>query len=103
MKKYGIRPIYDEPKIHEVARETASSIFKIGYNGKETREAKSSTYFKYFDTWEEAHEELNILAQRKLDSARRNLELAHSFVGNVKGMKCPQPAVSQPESNLPKG
>ena len=43
-----------------------------------------------FDTWAEAHAELTRRAEAQVAAARRALQVAQSFAGNVKGMKPPQ-------------
>lgn len=43
-----------------------------------------------FDTWAEAHAELTRRAETGLSQARRQLERAQGFAGNVRGMKPPQ-------------
>ena len=43
-----------------------------------------------FDTWAEAHAELMRRAEAKLVEARRQLERAQGFAGNVREMKPPQ-------------
>ena len=58
-------------------------------NGRERRSAIASTYDCYFRTWEEAHAYLLERAESKVQSARRSLELANSYLGNVRGMKKP--------------
>ena len=42
-----------------------------------------------FDTWAEAHAELTRRADDALAGARRQLEQAQGFAGNVRGMKEP--------------
>jgi len=43
-----------------------------------------------FDTWAEAHVELTRRAGDRLATARRQLEVAQGFAGNVRGMRPPQ-------------
>jgi len=66
----------------EVERETASSVW---INGR--RNAKITDWRCYHDTWGEAKAYLLKLAESKLNSARRSLELAQGTYGNVKGLK----------------
>lgn len=56
----------------------------------ERKEHKSSSYVQYHDTWEAACEFLMLKAERRVMSARRQLELANSFLGNVKGLRKPE-------------
>mgnify|MGYP006284258461 CR=1 FL=1 len=44
----------------------------------------------YFNTWEEAHAYLLEKAEERVTSARRQLEQANGYLGNVKGMKKPE-------------
>jgi hypothetical protein len=68
----------------QVEKETASSVW---INGR--RNAKRTSYENYFDTWEEAKEFLTEYAENMLATARRSLETAQGFAGNVKGLKAP--------------
>lgn len=88
--KYKIRVgFFQEAKIEkiEVLRETAKYIFVPTRSGGERRESKMSSFDEYHDTWEAAHSSLTELAERNVANARRALEIANSFAGNVKGMK----------------
>jgi hypothetical protein len=80
-----------EPRIIgvEITRETKSSVFFLSKTpkGSELTERKFTTYHRYFDTFEEAKAFLAETYQRKVDSKRRELEVAKSYLGNVKGMK----------------
>jgi len=93
MKMYKTTGRYHVAKIEEVEvlRTTAQSVFfpksRSGVKGKEDRHAKHSDHANYFETWEEAKEYLMDAAENKLSGARRQLELAQAFHGNVKGMK----------------
>lgn len=42
-----------------------------------------------FGTWAEAHDELMRRAESHLNAARRHLEQAQGFIGNVRGMREP--------------
>jgi poly(3-hydroxyalkanoate) synthetase len=66
----------------EVERETDSSVWIKG-----NRNAKITSYHKYWDSWEEAHAYLLERADRSLQDARRALERAQGEYGNIKGMK----------------
>jgi len=43
----------------------------------------------YFDSWAEAHAHLTQHAVNRVMGARRQLEVASSYAGNVKGMRAP--------------
>ena len=83
-------------EVVEVLRETAESVYVSvrGFGGvKERREGKRTQYSEYHDTWEEAHAALLKRAEGGLVAARRVLQSAQDFKGNVVGMKAP----SEPE------
>lgn len=61
--------------------------FLVDERGRRT--AKKSDGEEYFDTWEEAHAELVRVTEQRVTDARRALELANSYAGNVRGMKNP--------------
>jgi hypothetical protein len=77
----------------EVERETEQSVWVCGvWHGKKVaprRHSKRSDWDNYFDTWEEAKAFLLANAERKVAHARRELEIANSELGNVKGLKPP--------------
>lgn len=62
--------------------------FLIDQHGR--RHAKKLNGEEYFDTWEQAHAEVLRAAEDRVLDARRSLELANSYAGNVRGMKEPQ-------------
>jgi hypothetical protein len=68
-----------------VERETDTSVW-IGTR----RVAKMSTYDAYHDSWSAAHTFLLANAERGIDIARQDLEMANGKLGNIKGMKVPQ-------------
>lgn len=94
LTKYKIKGRYPEAKIEEVevVRETAQCIFvptnktKSNPNG-ERKELKMAEWAEYYDTWEAAHAALTDKAALQVANARRALEMANSFSGNVKGMR----------------
>lgn len=99
MKKYKIKPRWNEANIleREITRETDKCVFYMDtYFGspQETRENKVSDYGSWYDTWEEAHAALLESAQSVVVHARRRLEEANGFLGNVKGMQKPKTANS---------
>lgn len=59
----------------------------IGKNGR--RCAKKSVGVEYCDSWAEAHAVLTEISKQRVLEARRALELANSYAGNVRGMKEP--------------
>ena len=94
LTKYKIRGRYPEAKIEEVevVRETAQYIFVPAYKTKsnpngERKELKMTEWAEHYDTWEAAHAALTDKAARQVANARRALEIANSFAGNVKGMR----------------
>jgi hypothetical protein len=76
---------------HECIKETASFVWLKGfYFGDKDGIEKLKKNGDIFDTWAEAHAELTRRAEAKLATARRHLEVAQGFAGNVRGMKPPQ-------------
>jgi hypothetical protein len=75
---------------HECTKETASHVWLKGlyYGDAGTHRKKKDG--DVFATWAEAHAELTRRAEAKLATARRHLEVAQGFAGNVRGMKPPQ-------------
>lgn len=51
--------------------------------------AKSTKYSEYYQSWDEAHKALLSRAEADLVQARRALERAQGFHGNIVGMKKP--------------
>lgn len=68
----------------EVDKETDTSVWIGG-----RRAYKVSNYEVYHDTWRNAHAYLLSNANVHAKVAQRNLEVANSNLGNVKGMKEP--------------
>lgn len=79
----------------EVLRETDKCVYlptNSGY-GKgvdERREAKSTEYAQYHDTWADAHTHLLKKAEGRVKAARLHLETVNGQLGTVKGMKPPK-------------
>jgi hypothetical protein len=71
----------------EVEKETEACVWIRG-----RRIAKRSSYERYFDTWAEAKADLMQRAEEAIAHARRSLERANGYLGNVKGMKPPAEA-----------
>ncbi len=72
----------DKIKIVEVERITDASVWIDG-----RRSARFSEWHSYFKTFSEAKQYLVGVAGSKLDNARRNLESAQGYLGNVKGLE----------------
>lgn len=68
----------------QVERSTAHSVWVDG-----RKNARLTDWKSYFPTWAEAHAWLLEKAERRLNSARDELQLAQGQFGNVKGMKHP--------------
>lgn len=74
---------------YECTKETAKFVWLKGlYDARVSDQKKKNG--DVFATWAEAHAELTRRADNKLANARRRLELAQGFAGNVRGMKPPQ-------------
>ena len=71
----------------EVAKESNKMVTVIDRYGEPMTKRKG---IYVFDTWAEAHAELTRRAETGLSQARRQLEVAQGFAGNVRGMKPPQ-------------
>jgi len=72
----------------ECERETEKSVWaKRVYGSGFERCLKETEYHNYHDTWEKAHEYLIEKAERQADGLRRQLQLANSYLGNIKGLK----------------
>ncbi len=88
MIKY--RTYFDKIETVEVLRETVSSVYvQTGSKKGERREAKRSSFYNYFDTWQEAHAFLVSNAELSVESARMNLERAKGRLGQIRAMKQP--------------
>lgn len=72
----------------KIVRETAQCVV-IEICGRMLREKKKTATYRYFDSWDEAHEWLLGWAEEDLENARRALQFAQSRHGNIKGMKRP--------------
>jgi len=55
----------------------------------ETKKARHGDRVNYHETWDAAHLHLMEHAAMKAQTARRQLELANAYHGNVKGLKKP--------------
>ena len=79
------------PKITKVkiVRETKGCVFlrTTGFEHSEITERKITNNYQYFDTFDEAKAFLVETYQGKVDSIRREFEVAKSYLGNVKGMR----------------
>ena len=76
----------------EVLRETDKCVYVADRFGKERRQMKESRYEQIHETWEAAHQFLMEGQQEKVDRLRRQLEVANSTLGNIKGLKKPEAA-----------
>lgn len=78
---------YDNTRIDCVECERETDKFVWPLNGRRT--AKITDWDMYHDTWEEAHEFLLIRANRAIDVAKKNIELASEHVVHLKSLKKP--------------
>ena len=92
-----------EPTIRtrECTRETASFVWLKEYYSSKDRDKlyKKRKDGDVFSTWAEAHAALTRRADLKLQHARRELEAAQAFAGNVRGMK--PPTTKTPDTTEP--
>lgn len=86
---YETNELYGRCKIEavDVLKSTGKTITLCGTNKSERRKAIRSEWNNYFRTWEEAREFLLSKVDVKVANLRRQLELANSEYGNIKGMK----------------
>ncbi len=80
---------YVEWKIEtvEISRETESSVFILDrYQGRIRRYAKTTSYEKYFDTWEDAYIFLVAEAQKRSLLAYRRYEEADKILKAVRAL-----------------
>ena len=88
MIKY--RTCWDKIEAVEVLRETEKTVFLPGRGRRnEEREAKRSDYQNWFDSWDDAKAFLVAGAERKVETARMNLERAKGKLGQLRGMREP--------------
>lgn len=91
LTKYAVKGRWKEARIEEVEvlRETEKCVYLPSNRRgvEEVREAKTSEWREYYDTWEEAHAVLVLDAETRLSNARRALEIAQGHAGNVRGMR----------------
>ena len=72
----------------ECERETEKSVWaKSEWNGKFERNLKETGYYRYHDTWEEAHKFLMEKAERKVESAERQIQSAYLNLQDVSDLK----------------
>ncbi len=69
-------------------KETARFVWLDNYYGRGSN-LQIAKVPNVFNSWAEAHLELTRRADEKLSLARRQLQVAQGFVGNVSGMKEP--------------
>jgi hypothetical protein len=93
----------------EVVKHTAKTVTFLApshYVGEdrpqflERRSHRIGSYECFFPTWSAAHFFLLHEAERKVQSARRVLELANSAYGNVKGMRPPTGATPTTDARV---
>lgn len=87
---YCINPYRSfKPEIQriDVVHETKHTVTIMMANGHRRVMYKQGVIFP---TWKLAHEELLDRADKEVVLARRRLEIANGFLGNVKGMRDPE-------------
>lgn len=84
---YRIKPWAGMASIVAETFQSSTEKFLVQEGGQ--RIAKSSRFSEYYVSWDEAHRALLERAEDNLAKARRILERAQGFHGNVKGMKRP--------------
>lgn len=84
---------YSGAKIERVkcTKETAQTVWYVDdYWKKERGVRKDSGGDRFHDTWEQARDFLMDSAVKQVGYARRDLQRANDFLGNVKGLKKPE-------------
>lgn len=77
----------------ECTKETEKCVWLVRWEGqKPSRCDKDSSFYQYHDTWDGARDYLMEKAERGVASARRTLEVANGFLGNVNGLRKPEGA-----------
>jgi hypothetical protein len=89
--KYVVHRYAAQIDAYKCAKETASFAWLTGVHSDNDITQKKKDHDVY-DTWEAAHAELTRRAETRLNAARRQLQLAQGFAGNVRGMKPPEGA-----------
>lgn len=79
-----------------VLKETAAQVVFLNERGKEQRENKTTDWYSWHKSWDEAKAHLVAEAQAKVDSLRLQLERANGELGQRKGMKAPANAGVNP-------
>jgi len=78
--KHMYRAIFSNIEKHEITKETEKSAEKSVWHktrsGKELRELKTTSYYKWFNTFDEAKEHLTIKQRIKIDGLKYVLESA---------------------------
>jgi len=75
----------------EVEKETEKCVWlKSVNNSKAHKHYKITEYYRYFDTWEDAHDALLDDAERTTQSLQRQLEQVNVRLSNIKGLKKPE-------------
>jgi hypothetical protein len=91
--KYVVHRYSTQIDTCECTKETAAFVWLKGlYSHNPDEIYKRRKGGDVFDTWASAHAELTRRADAHLNAARRQLEQAQAFAGNVRGMKPPQDA-----------
>ena len=70
----------------DVLRTTEHFVFYTGYGGRENREAKSSTYGSWFETFQDAKSHLTCEKQRRIDFLRMQLEQAQKELVEIQAL-----------------
>lgn len=89
MKKYKTTGNWSATiEVVECEKETAASVWvKWNPTSIARRNNKRSSYENYFDSFQEAKDFLIKQGKTKVESARRGLEEANSYLGNANGLR----------------
>jgi hypothetical protein len=92
MIKYRTSYWKDGIEAREVEKETEKSVFYVTeWKGRKSthREAKVSSYHRWFDSWEEAHTYLTGKAELSLSAAKNSLRDAEEWLQELSVMQKP--------------
>lgn len=73
----------------ECTRETEKCVFTEDSRGNERRELKSSTWFRLFDTWEEAHAHLLEKVKKDVAGVKEHLQMSMEKLARIEAMEKP--------------
>lgn len=83
------RVYWDRIDPRPVLRTTDKFVFFVSDRGAARREARTTFYTSWHESWEEAHAFIVDRAEKKIASLRLQLKSEEGRLGNLRGMKPP--------------